>query len=414
MFPRKCFFLFIMLTVSLALSGCNMPWLTKKEFQPYVVTKGDDGVTDLQTSRVQKILDEDHLLQTVGNEYGFPYQDTVHVQLASGDEGYRKLLTRVGKSQDTLDREVKFTDASVYGNNISINLDKRKSDTDVRSTLAHELTHILFNQNNVKIPSWVNEGLAQRLGMAEEVRDQPQVVREGQPLKVLSHVLQNKQEQGNLQLLVDNLETIHTMSSTFNVEWLDYLAVRNLWEQQGAEKFRDYLQKCVPSLKLQSDPFKSVFGMEQDQFESAFNAQLDEELKLPDHGVDLAFNVTEKNAGKLLIREAGAQDYNVFDLVQGANQVRVLPDNTVEGLKLLRTYTGKAEPKPNVLFLMVYLDKPMEVDGKLVKTYGFAIARYFGRYYFLNSFLNVEGESSKTGRDLKLSGLELTSVQMVK
>ncbi|KEO81896.1 hypothetical protein [Tumebacillus flagellatus] len=412
MFRRRQVFLFVLLAASLALTGCNVPLLQKKAFSPYEITKADDGVTDAQTALVEKVLDQDHLMQTVGEEYGFAYRDTVSIQLASGDDGYRKLLSRDGKSKETLDREVKYTDASVYRNNISINLAKRKSETDVRSTLAHELTHILFNQNSVKIPSWVNEGLAQRMGMREEVRGQPPVVQEGQQLKVLTHVLQNKQEQGELKLLVDNLDTIHTMSSTYNVEWLDYLAVNNLWEEQGAEKFREYLAKTEPTLKLKpADTFASVFGLKQDRYESEYNETLADALKQPDRGVKLSFNVTEKSPGKLLIRQAGAQDYNVFNLVQGENHVTVKPDNTVDGLKLLNTYKGKAEAKPNVLFLMVYLDKPKDLEGKLVKSYGVAVSRTFGRYYYLNSFLNVEGEASNTSHNVKLPGLELTGVE---
>lgn len=380
--------------------------------RPYEITADDDGVTAEQVAQVQKILEGDHLLQTVSNEFGFPYRDTVHVLLASGDEGYRKLLARDGKSQDTLDREVKYTDATVYRNNISINLAKRKTEREVQSTLAHELTHILFNQNNLRVPSWVNEGLAVRMGIEEEGRGLPPLVQAGEQQRITSHVLKNKDEQKWLELIINNLDTIHTMSTTYNVEWLDYLAMQDLVEQQGEEKVREYLQKCARAEgKGKVDPFAAVFGLNQDQYEMQVNAKLAEELEQPDKGVTISFHVTETNPGKLLVRQAGASEYNVMPLTPGDHRVTVRPDNSVEGLPVIRTYKGKAESKPNVLFFMVLLEKPMEIDGKKVKTYGYAIARNYGRYYYMNSFLNEEGGASNTHHDLQLPGIFVTDVE---
>jgi hypothetical protein len=396
-----------------ALTGCDLPLASKpvNNFPPFEITKGDAGVTDDQVAQVQKIVEDGRLLQHVSSEYGFSYQDTIRVQLASGDDGYRHLLTREGKSQTTLDNEVKYTDASVYRNNISINLAKRKTEVDLSSTIAHEMTHILFNQNDVRIPSWINEGLSQRMGFAEVMRGQNQLEQKSEQLKVLSHVLKNKQDQGHLDLLADNLDTIHTMTTTYNVEWFDYLAVQNLWNQQGAEKIRAYLLKCQGSAQAKKDPFDESFGVKQADYETDYNQTLAGELTHPDLGVTVSFTLSESSPGKLLIRQGGAEDYNVLALEPGSHTVTVTPDNQVSGMPVARTMKGKTEVRPNVLFFLVSLDTPKEIEGQMIKTYGFAIARYFGRYYYMNSFLNTEGGTPTTHHDVKLPGLELTGVE---
>ncbi|PWK14925.1 hypothetical protein [Tumebacillus permanentifrigoris] len=413
MFRRGRLFLVVLCFAMIALTGCDLPLTSKPDnFIAYELVKGDDAVTDDQQAQVQRLLEDGNLLQKVGSEYGFTYQETIRVQLASGDDGYRSLLTREGKSSETLDNEVKYTDASVYRSNITINLAKRKTDGELSSTLAHELTHILFNQNALRVPSWINEGLAQRMGFAEDARDQSPLMKKSERLKVYSHVLKNKQEQGHLELLVDNLETIHTMTSTYNVEWLDYLAVQCLWDQQGAEKFRQYLQKIKDNPLNKIDPFEESFGVKQTDYESTFNQRLAGDLAHPDKGVTISYTLHEDSPGKLLIRQAGAEEYNILALEQGSHQLTVLPDNTVTGLPVARMVKGKSEVRPNVLFFIVSLDKPEEIEGQMVKTYGFAIARYFGRYYYMNSFLNTEDGASSTHHDLKLPSLELTGLEV--
>lgn len=152
--------------------------------------------------------------------------------------------------------------------------------------------------------------------------------------------------------------------------------------------------------------------MKQTDYETAYNQKLAGELAHPDKGVTLSFTLNEKSSGKLLIRQAGAEDYNVMALETGAHTVTVMPDNTVTGLPVARTVKGKSEVRPNVLFLIVSLDKPVEVEGQMVKTYGFAIARYYGRYYYMNSFLNTDGGSPNTHHDLKLPSMELTGIEI--
>lgn len=146
--------------------------------------------------------------------------------------------------------------------------DDSSTNGEIGNTLAHELTHAMLYQNGieVKLPIWMNEGFAWYVGNRVQRKINPEEEAE------LEHEIQEtilyEARVHKLYHLSQNNTMFTKNEPEYNMEWEDYLAVKDLIERYGLEKFQAFLFD-LKSQNLDSD-FQNKFGISISTFEENF------------------------------------------------------------------------------------------------------------------------------------------------
>ncbi|WP_018132125.1 stalk domain-containing protein [Effusibacillus pohliae] len=372
------------------------------------VVNGDGRVSPDKMQQIQNLLQNGRIGQKVAQAFRLRFTQPVRVYLAADKAGYRQVMLAQPAHPVNVDEVAQFTDGLAKGNDVFIPLSEHPAESDLKNVLAHELTHVLFFQNGLNVmPSWLNEGLAWHQALQLEYENLPNVVSEGRKAELKQYILKVKQDGRLIGLLSDSEQTIAARPG-YNVEIQDWAAVEYLIGTYGYDKVLDYLSR---SKQLWQDPFRSVFGLSAQSFETNFNAYLDNLIQRTDRGVQITFRVTDEFHGQFLLLPKGQTQWRVYSLPPGEYTVTVLPDGTVSGLSggQLRQAAGAGEI--DVVYVGLALEQEVVEQGNGVRFAGFAIQYGYGEYFLLNgwkSFTNGSNDYLETNR---LLGIEILRVQ---
>jgi hypothetical protein len=205
------------------------------------VSSGDPGVSQKEVQTAA------HMIQTLSlpilrENVSEPVQPS-HVVLFSSKAAYAKALENAGIENDMVKHIVEKTGGITVGSDVWIPLYALQSNGDLANVLTHELTHVALNQKEISdhIPDWVNEGIAWHDGMLALQNIQPRTAKQESAL--MNRQIRLVAQQGALLPLTVDEQGI--LQAHYNVEWEDYLAVENLIQQEGIEKFRAFLEDTV-------------------------------------------------------------------------------------------------------------------------------------------------------------------------
>lgn len=160
------------------------------------------------------------------------------------------------------------TGGFTVGSAIDIPLYKYASTPVLANTTTHELTHVMLNQSGLGqvLPTWINEGFAWYNGMQAQRELSPST--EQTLAKQLSSQLGTAQQHGELSPLDSPVAQILRMNHIYNVEFVDYLAVRQLIKVHGLSAFHAFLHD-IPRYGVDFS-FAFHFHTKRQQFETAF------------------------------------------------------------------------------------------------------------------------------------------------
>lgn len=140
------------------------------------------------------------------------------------------------------------------------------------NTIAHEFTHVFLNTSGVSkiLPEWLNEGFAWTVGLTAEARVHGSGV--GVLLGELSIQLDNARKNKTLAPLTTGTNVGLQKNFTYNLEYEDYLAVKNLESRYGPNIMEVFLKNALSHGVEQS--FDTTFNMTMQEYESSFYSQL--------------------------------------------------------------------------------------------------------------------------------------------
>jgi hypothetical protein len=384
--------------------------------QPAEITvlNGSGKVLNQMMRQVSDLLQKGEISQKVSREYGFAYQKPVRIYLAADDEDYKQLLVHynVADVQRT-ESIVQVSDGLTNGNIIFIPLnsyimDGELSERYLTNALAHELTHVLSNQNGLfRMPIWMEEGLAWQIGLKLQNEGDPSVVADGNKTWMRNLILRTKQE-GKLIGLINDQEESLTAIVKYNVELQDWMAMDFLLQQYGEDKLRNYLQLIRQETP---EPFLNAFGTYQETFEKQFDASLTQSLQRADRGVKIQLRVSEEFQGEFSILPKAETAWRVYHLNPGEYTITVFPDGTIEGIQAERLEEESGPPETNVMHLELKPETNVSEAGKTIQIAGFILYYEFGDYFLLNGWKKYGDQSVDYSKTNQMAGVEILSVE---
>lgn len=239
---------------------------TKSNVPKIEVCKADKNVSDKIVKFTYDVLNK-VTIQLLKDTTG-ELLNNVQIILVSKDETYRSALINIGAPLEDIEIAATQASAMTVNSNIVIALYKIEDYTELAETITHEMTHVVLIQNgiNVKMPIWVNEGLAWYNGMlvmtnldlkkAKEVTgslnyDLNQVIKDGQLIPL--HKLD-----------------IEYYSAPYNVEWESYLATLGfiMKKNDGWKTLKSFIDDVKSSDFEKS--FKTHYGVTVREYEDEF------------------------------------------------------------------------------------------------------------------------------------------------
>jgi hypothetical protein len=138
---------------------------------------------------------------------------------------------------------VSQTGGVTVGSDVWIPLYALQDESDLANVLTHELTHVVLNQMGIgdQLPTWINEGVAWLNGREAQSRIAPDKVAAED--EAFAQQIRQAAAAGKLVPLSAGEEEI--LRAPYNVEWEDYLAVRQLIQQGGPASFQAFLRDAV-------------------------------------------------------------------------------------------------------------------------------------------------------------------------
>ncbi|MCL6592906.1 MAG: hypothetical protein K6T31_02940 [Alicyclobacillus sp.] len=232
------------------------------------VSAADAGVSAQAVQQAAQLIQQialPQLQQTLGQTPG-----NTQVVLFSSKRSYAQALSQAGMNGSDLAQAVSETGGITLGQTVWIPLYNLNDESDLANVLTHELTHVVFNQEGVgdQLPTWINEGTAWFNGLQAQAQLNPAAVQQ----------LQNEYNQevtaaarsGSLLPLTADEQTI--LNAPYNVEWEDYLAVQQLVQNFGLDRYKAFLQS-IPKQGVDSS-FQSAFGQSLNSFVQQFDQNL--------------------------------------------------------------------------------------------------------------------------------------------
>lgn len=374
------------------------------------VINGDGIVSTQQIQQVQSLIKDAKISQKVSAEYGLYFKNPIKIYLTADKAGYRQVLLNQHFDAQEVEAAVQSSAGLAVDNSIYFPLSAHQETASLKNVLAHELVHILFNQNgmdNDKMPSWVNEGLAWRVGLETELEGAPTVVVQGREAELRNYILQVRKDGKLIGFLNHGLDTVNSLA-TYNVELQDWLAVDYLLTQFGTDKLRDYFQYVQQS---PYDAFVRTFGISQDTFEKQFNGYLDQLISRPDKGVKITFRVTDKFNGVIGVLPKGENNWRIYQLEPGDYTARIMPDGSVEGISGGRLSGSTGGIETDVMYIGLSPNSEVKDGGKAISFAGFALKYGFGEYYLLNGWETYTDSTTSYLSNDQIIGVQILSIE---
>lgn len=228
------------------------------------ITAGDQGVTKSAVQTAVEAVQNISLPILKTNLWEPP--QSARIVLFSSRNSYGNSLIRAGVPAGQVQDIVAKTGGLTVGSDIWIPMYNLHSKADLANTLTHELTHVVLNQHGLgdAIPTWVNEGIAWHDGMLAMQQVDPKATQRIE--NASNQQIQKVADAGQLLPLTVDEQAI--LTARYNVEWEDYLAVQNLIQQQGIDKFRTFLAGTL-QMGVKSS-FQTQYRMSLSDYENQF------------------------------------------------------------------------------------------------------------------------------------------------
>lgn len=378
---------------------------------PKVRIVGDDynSLQDGMAAGVQKLVRDQLLEKLVENELGKSFQKPVWIYLSNSRTGFQQNISKYGNDPDAA-TVAGVAEGVTYGSRVLLPLQKLTGDRDRTQTIAHELMHVLLNQNGGQnLPAWLHEGLAWQTGLDAKYQSQPAVLR-NQMDGILRDYVLNVVEKGEYQPLVTSFSgTFDALKSAgYNVELQDYYAYKYLITTYGKPKLLNYLNRVAAG---ESDAFSKAIGVPMQAFESGYKAYLQQELKHTAQGMEITLQVPNNFQGQvhLLPEGSGSSATQVLTLAPGVQKIRIYKDGHIEGVSS-RLESDKAERASGTVYLFLDLAQAVKEQGVMSQSGGLGFYDSYGEYYFAYTWLNTKQDAVYPETN-KLFGLEILDVR---
>jgi hypothetical protein len=184
------------------------------------------------------------------------------IVLFSTKRAYAKALQQGGVDEQEIPSIVSGTGGITVGSQVWIPLYALQDESDLANVLTHELTHAVLNQEGIgdSLPTWLNEGTAWLDGMTAERQVNPDAA--DLLTSAYNQDLQQAEQDGQLLPLTASEQDI--LNASYNVEWEDYLAVKNLIDTYGQSQFEAFLTDAHAGVE---QSFKNAFGISMADYE---------------------------------------------------------------------------------------------------------------------------------------------------
>lgn len=375
----------------------------------HAVITGDAKVSATTLNHAARIF-EQLSYPLVTSDLGGAGSPPVNIHLYSSDATYREGLLRIGVGAGAIDATVNGAAAVHTGANILVNLSAGES---LANLLTHEYTHyVLYRQNVVGLPLWLNEGLAWREGLRARDLSEPTLLVDGMRSRLTLHVL-DVLAKSQLQPLTGNGTGSDAPPADYNYEAQDWLALRYLEQQHGLKQIRNYLAQLRTA--GHTTAFSAAFHTTPTDFEHDFNQHLQSLAARPFPGAKIALRFAGGGTGALVITPPGSTQDAVMQITNpGDYTVTISAAGEVEiddpSLKVAYV-SSKEAPNPTVLFVGFVPDRPVpDLNGNLTAG-GFAIKAVSGEVFYSNSYTWVSGKSAAQYWLAQPFGLRLLDVQ---
>jgi hypothetical protein len=381
----------------------------KSANQPAVRVVGADGVVqDAQLQSGNQLM-KNGLLGQVEKEVGLTFKQPVWVFLTNSNGGYEKAIQWYGR-ESRPKVVANYSLGVTYGSIVVVPMQKNASTMEFKMTMAHELVHVLLNQNGgSSLPSWVHEGMAWEVGTNLAFVGQPDVLKKSVLGLNRSDVL-HAVEAGNYQPLIDGVEYMDD-DHGYNVQAQDHLAYRYALTQFGREKFMAYL---TGYMKGEHQAFSKALGLSTQQFENQFYAYLQSEMKKKNQGVELKVQVTDPRGQEFALLPQGSSTWHIFNLASGIHTIRMYHDGHVEGVPVAEQWDDENEPSAEMAYLSIHTDTAVKQHGVSATEGGVVLHEAFGEYFLNNIWLNPEkGDSVYPKYANQLLGIEVLDVATI-
>jgi hypothetical protein len=252
-----------------AITASSLTYLTQVDVSTYLrqavssqskltisVSKIDAGVTADNIRQVQQVINQISLpeLQKV---LGRVPEGKWTVYLASTQESYRNFI-----GSTPSDYSVGVCSNHWIAVNLQAVLSERSA---LQDTLTHELTHAVFVSYGLLLPAWLNEGIAQYVGMLAAGLDP------AQKASWMTNWLIDQHINGDI------VPTLDQDYATYYWEYEGEAAVCPLIQKAGWPSFRQFLFQDIPKSGVDS-AFKRVFGQSLTSYKKAFYTKITPKL----------------------------------------------------------------------------------------------------------------------------------------
>jgi hypothetical protein len=370
-------------------------------------------VPNARLTSVEDLLSKYNVASTVTNSLQLQFKRPVHIYLAQNSQDYKEALASLGVSAADARRFTLDTGGFTQGNAIVIPLYQNKTQADLANTLAHELTHALFNVNiHATIPSWINEGLAVYNGMAVQSKVEDTVAYNGYAKQMAESIIKTAAA-GKLIPLTNNESKVLSGTESYDLELQDWLAVSFLIHEHGYASFVDYLRRINSGVDVPS-AFEDVFHMTPVSFNSLFTKNLQKSADVKDSGVVIMLSVPATYHGNVRILQHGTVVWSGFKAEPGQVTLSVTPEGKLSGPHALVAPIHDSNPgDPNTVYIDLQPTGSLTYKGHAVANCGFAIDYHYGMYGYVNSWITYKNGQSIYLQAPSLFGLRIASIHAV-
>ncbi|BCJ88002.1 peptidase MA family metallohydrolase [Effusibacillus dendaii] len=232
------------------------------------ISAGDSNVSQQTLQSAARIIRQISLPILAQNISG--QTPNASIVLYSSRRTYRDALAQAGFQANEIPSIVAQTGGITVGSQIWIPLYMSPDKSSLANVLTHELTHVAFNQMGIgdQLPTWINEGIAWQMGLTAEAQLNSDAVQ--RETNALNSQLRKAIQTGSLLPL--SASESDMLNASYNVEWQDYLAVKNLINTSGSQNFKQFLSDAV-SVGVDRS-FQNIYQMSLQEYENQFNSAL--------------------------------------------------------------------------------------------------------------------------------------------
>lgn len=358
-------------------------------------------------STVSQLLSRYHIVRTVTSDLHMGTGQPVTLYLAQNSADYATALGKVGLSHEQANALSADTGGFTLGNSIIVAMFQNPTPGDVANTIAHELTHVLFNDNVGELPSWLNEGLAVSQGMYAQGRVQGWVGYSGYARQMAETVLDAVH--GNRLLpLTASESTVLQNSQSYDLELQDWLSVQYLLQRYGYPSVLAYFQRLKLG-EVDDVAFHRTYHITFTQFNRQFTEELKAAASVSDPGVRIGIGVPPGFRGDIRILQHGQRTWQVY-AAQSGTDVTVDPAGALHGVSVVKKIPDMSPTDGGTLYIDVQPTVPEQFNRQPVQDCGFAIDYSDGLYGYADSWITLRNGQTIYNHTPSLFGVDLSRV----